>query len=83
MFGDVVFLLLGIRFLDKEVFSEQMNHRFVKAVEVGKEIVGVVHKTPLTACIFITPSVPFAREINPFGMSELVAHKGEVTAVDS
>ena len=60
-----------------------MYHLLIEAVEVGIEVVGVVHQVPLATGILTTPSVPFAGEVNPLGVSELVAHEVEVSAVDS
>ena len=59
-----------------------MYHLLIEAVEVGIEVVGVVHQVPLATGILTTPSVPFAGEVNPLGVSELVAHKVEVSSVD-
>ena len=59
-----------------------MNHRLVKAVEVREEIIGVIDETPLTTGVFVTPSVAFAREVNPLRMAELIAHERQISAVD-
>ena len=42
----------------------------------------VVDEVPLPASVLIAPSVTFAGEVDPFGMSELIAHEVEVAAVD-
>ena len=59
-----------------------MYHLLIEAVEVGIEVVGVVHQVPLATGILTTPSVPFAGEVNPLGVSELVAHEVEVASID-
>ena len=82
MVADIVFLLFRSRFLHQQVFLEQMYHSFVEAVEVREEIVGVIDETPLASCVLITPSVALTREIDPLGMSELIAHEVEVSAID-
>ena len=82
MLAYLVFLLLRCRVLDRQVVLEQMHHSFVEAVEIREEIVGVIHQSPLATCVFVAPSVPLAREIDPFRMAELITHEGEVTAVD-
>ena len=65
-----------------EIVTKQFYHCGIKAIEVCKEIVLIVHQRPLTASVLVTPAVSFTREINPFGMSEFVTHKGKVTAVN-
>ena len=54
------------------------------AVEITEEMivkVGVVDKIPLAARILVAPSVALAREVNPFGMTKLVAHEVQVATV--
>ena len=41
-----------------------------------------VHKIPLSACVFVAPSVSFTWEVDPFWMSELISHEIEISAVD-
>ncbi|MPN51922.1 hypothetical protein SDC9_199573 [bioreactor metagenome] len=41
----------------------------------------VVSQLPLAPGVFVRPVVPFPRKINPFRMSELVAHKIQVASV--
>ena len=42
----------------------------------------IIHQAPLAACIFVRPAVAFTREVNPFGMSELITHKVQIAAID-
>ena len=61
------------------------NHLEHGLVEVAKIVVVeflVVHEVPLAACILVAPSVALAREVNPFGMSELVTHEVEIAAIN-
>ena len=43
----------------------------------------VVYQIPLAACVFVTPSVAFAWEVNPFGMPKLVTHEVEIAPINS
>ena len=54
------------------------------SIEVAQVVVGqvlVIYQVPLAAGILARPSVAFAWEVYPFGMSELVAHEVEVTSI--
>ena len=42
----------------------------------------IVDKTPLAASVLITPAVAFTWEVNPFWVSELVAHEVKVSSID-
>ena len=53
-------------------------------VEVAKEMVVellIVNEVPLASCILVAPSVALSWEIDPLGMSKLVAHEVEVASV--
>ena len=55
-------------------------------VEIAKPVVAqflVIHQIPLTTGILIAPSIALAREVNPFGMTELITHEVQVATVDS
>ena len=41
----------------------------------------IVHKVPLTASIFVAPSVTLTGEVDPFGMTELISHEVEIAAI--
>ena len=53
-------------------------HFFVESVEVAVSKIFVVHQVPLTTTMLITISITFSREIDPFGMTEFIAHEVEV-----
>ena len=59
------------------------DHGIVEAVEVFVFQVFAVNEVPLASGILIAPSVAFTREVDPFRMSELIAHEVEVAAVDA
>ena len=59
-----------------------MHHRLIKAVEIREEIVRVIYQPPLSPSVFIAPSVALTREVDPFRMTELIPHEGQVAAVD-
>ena len=74
------------------VFQDQLRSRGIKQamlgskahhglVELRKEAVtkvSVVPEVPLAACIMVRPVVPFTGEIDPFGVTEFVAHEVQV-----
>ena len=65
--------------------SQTLYHLEHSLVEVAEIVIAeflVVNEVPLAACILVAPSIALAGEVNPFGMSELVAHKVEVATVD-
>ena len=74
-------LLNGSRLEGSHAF-DRLEHVRIKIRHVVVGEVFVVHQVPLAAGVFARPTVAFAREVNPFGMSEFVAHEVEVTAVD-
>ena len=80
----VVFLPKFIHWESLEIVNsgDSLHHSVVKSVEEFVFQILAVYKLPLTACIFIAPAVPFAREVDPFGMSELITHKVEITTID-
>lgn len=54
------------------------------AVEVPELMIAqflIIQQIPLTPGILMRPSVTFAREVNPFGVTEFIPHEVEVTAV--
>lgn len=59
-----------------------MYYVLVKLAEEFVFQVFAVYEAPLAACVLVRPAVAFAREVDPFRMTELVAHKVEVAAVD-
>ena len=67
--------------LETLVFLENLEHCLVEVAEVMEAKILIVHEVPLATGIFVAPSVSFAREVDPFGMSELVAHEVEVASV--
>ena len=55
------------------------------AVEVSEVVVAellVVDEVPLTAGVLVAPSVFLSREVDPLGMTELITHEVEISAVD-
>jgi len=55
----------------------QRQHGRIEIREKAVLETGVVPQAPLAARMAIGPRVALAREIDPLGMSELVAHKSE------
>ena len=41
----------------------------------------IIQQIPLPARVLIRPTVTFAREVDPFGVTEFVAHEVEITAI--
>ena len=60
----------------------KVYHGIVKSQKLAITQIFPVNKFPLATCIFIAPAITLARKINPFRMSELVAHKVKVSAVN-
>jgi len=56
-----------------------MDHRLVKITQVFVAQVRIVNEAPLAAAVVITPAIAPAWEVNPFGMSEFIAHKVQVS----
>ena len=71
-----------IGLLDIFYILQQMNHSRIEITQIMITQSGVVYQMPLAACIFVRPAVAFTREVNPFGMTELVTHEIQITAVD-
>ena len=40
-----------------------------------------IDEVPLTSCVLVAPTITFSWEVNPFRMTELVAHEIEVATV--
>jgi len=59
------------------------QHGSIKVTHIMICQILVVHQIPLTAGIFTRPTVTFTGEVNPFRMSEFIAHKVKITAIDS
>ena len=68
--------------LDGTLFLQSLEHGGIKVAQIVIAKLLVVHQIPLTTGILLAPSVTFAGEVNPFGMSELIAHEVEITAID-
>ena len=62
---------------------DNLEHRSIEIAQVVEVEVLVVHQIPLATSIFMTPSIALAWEVNPFGMTKLIAHEVEVTTIDS
>ena len=63
-----------------------LYHLHHLAVEVAKPMIAqflIINEVPLTASVFIAPSVTLTREVYPFWMPPFVAHEVEVAAIDS
>lgn len=61
---------------------EEMNHIMIEIAKIMVAEVVVVDEVPLATGILVTPVVAFAGEVNPFGMTKLVAHEVEIAAVN-
>ena len=72
---------LNERFGEFTFFGNQAQHRFIEAGKVGIMEVFSILERPLAAGVFIRPTVTLTREVDPLRMSELIAHKIEVTAI--
>ena len=75
-------------FLHRRIVESRLtlHHLQHPAVEIAKIVIAkglVIDQIPLPARILVAPSVALAREIDPLGMTKLVAHKIEVASVDS
>ena len=85
MEGDDFVVFVYVKKLDvmfEEVsFLHGVEHGLVKVAELMKFKVGVIPQGPLATGIVMCPVITFARKVDPFGMSEFVAHKVEVTVV--
>ena len=57
----------------------KMNHVVVKIIQPLAFQISVVLQTPLTAAIMEAPAISFAREVNPFGMDELISHEIKIS----
>ena len=68
--------------LDVLLELQYLQHLLVKVAQIVVAEFLVVHKVPLTAGILVAPSVVLAGEVNPFRVTELVAHEVEVSAVN-
>ena len=62
--------------------TDKLYHGLIKLAQILVAQLVVIHQAPLTTCILIAPTVTFTREVNPFGMTELITHEVEVTAID-
>ena len=54
-------------------------------VEIAQEMVlqiQVVHQIPLTASVFIRPSIALPWEVDPFRMPKLISHEVQITAIN-
>ena len=79
----VVFVYVEeLGFVFEEVgFLEGVEHGLVEGGELVEFEVGVVAEGPLAAGVVVGPFVAFAGEVDPFGVSEFVAHEVEVSVV--
>ena len=60
-------------FLEALELLEELNHGLIEVAQIVIAEFLIIDKVPLATCILVAPSVAFAREVNPLGMSELVA----------
>ena len=63
--------------------AHQLDHGIVKRVKLAIAQLLAVDEIPLATRVLVAPAIAFSREVNPLGMSELIAHEVEVSAVDS
>jgi hypothetical protein len=69
-----------VRRLGKELgFGGKGEHGAIKILKIAVFEKLVIRKMPLSAAIEIAPAVSLSWEIDPFGMTELIAHKVEVS----
>ena len=60
------------------VFAESLDHVVVKEIELAVFQVAVFRQAPLAAAVFVIPAVALAREVDPLGVAEFVAHEVQV-----
>ena len=75
--------LLNGCLLDVLLHLQHSQHSLVEVAEIVEAELVVIHQIPLAAGIFVAPAVAFAGEVYPFGMTELITHEVQITAVDS
>ena len=68
--------------VEAEYRLNQMYHIAIEGIEELIIEVLTIDELPLTAGILVAPAIAFAREIDPFWMTELIAHEVEITAID-
>ena len=71
-------LIVGIAAPHHTVRLGHRQHGPVEKTELTVAQAVVVSQRPLAARITVAPAVPLARKVDPFGMTELVAHKIEI-----
>src|SRR5574344_796094 len=56
-----------------------MNYSRIKVIKTFVSQIICLRQAPLSACIFIGPSISLARKIDPFRMSEFISHKAKIS----
>jgi hypothetical protein len=70
------YVLVGLDHGSKKNFG--MIHFFIKSVKVTISKIFVVHEIPLSTAMLIAISISFTWEIDPFWVTEFVAHEIKV-----
>mmetsp|Transcript_7040 Transcript_7040/g.15466 ORF Transcript_7040/g.15466 Transcript_7040/m.15466 type:complete len:492 (-) Transcript_7040:1049-2524(-) len=56
----------------------QLHHSLVPGQQLAVQQVIAVPQTPLPPCIVVAPAITITREVDPLGVTKLIAHEGEV-----
>jgi hypothetical protein len=60
-------------------FRVQLYHFLLEVVQKMVPQINVVRKIPSSSAVMVRPAVALAGKVNPFRMSEFVAHESQVT----
>ena len=67
------------RKIEQAIGTHESDHRRIESAEIMVAQVRIVHQGPLPSGIFVRPSVSRTREVDPFRMTEFIAHEIEVS----
>lgn len=81
--NNLISLVLGTNIIVSRVkpfeMFFKMNHVSIKVIEESESKKLIISKIPSTTTMVVTPSIILSREINPFGMTEFITHKVQIT----
>jgi hypothetical protein len=82
---DLVSIVLSayvlITITDEIVVEIQADHELLKLEKIVIAQVGAVSEVPSPTAVVVAPVVALPRKINPFRVSEFVAHEGQIALV--
>ena len=61
---------------------DNAEHGLIEVTQIMIAEVLVIYQIPLATRILMAPSIAFAREVYPFGMTKLIAHEVQVATID-